>query len=160
MIKLITDKRHRFGKYILIKNKNIFVSSNGEIEVEENLVTYALEVGFELMDKDAKFTSRKEEIKIKEVNDILSSAKQNAEEIIKEAHREADKIIMEAKKAANVIIEDSGIEEKQEFESKLKDRKVEELREVLVSSDNYDKETISKMKKQELIDAIMKIRYE
>jgi len=160
MIKLITDKKHRFGKYILIKNKNMFVSPNGEIEVEENLVTYALEAGFELVDKDAKFISREEEVKIKEVNDILSSAKQNAEEIIKEAHREADKIIMEAKKAANIIIEDSGIEEKQEFESKLKDRKVEELREVLASSDNYDKETISKMKKQELIDAIMKIRYE
>lgn len=160
MIKLITDKRHRFGKYILIRNKNVFVNSNGEIEVEENLVTYALEVGFELVDKNVKFTSKEEEIKIKEVNDILSSAKQNAEEIIEEAHREADRIIMEAKKTANVIIEDSGIEEKQEFESKLKDRKVEELRDVLASSDNYDKETINKMKKQELIDAIMKIRYE
>jgi len=159
MIKLITDKKHRFNREILIKDKSVFVDSNGEINVNEDLVTYALEAGFELVDKNVKFTSKEEELKIKEVNDILEGAKSSAKEIIEEARREAERIILEAKKAANVIIEDSGVIEKEEFKKKLMGRKIEELKEIIASTDMYTKEQYNTMKKTEMIDAIMKIQF-
>ena len=159
MIKLITSKSHRFNRHILIKDKNVFVDGKGEVEVEEGYVTSALAAGFELVDKDAKFTSVEEEKKVKDVNDLLTAAKEQAKEIINQAKIEADRIILEAKNYANVVIQESGIEEKEEFIKTLSDRKVDELREIVASSDFYTKEQYSGMKKAELIEAIVKIRY-
>jgi len=159
MIKLITDKRHRFGKSVLIKDTNFQVDNDGTIEVPEGLVTSALEVGFVLVDKDAKFTSDEEAKKIKDVDDIISSARMQAKEIISEAHQEAKKIIMEAQTQSNAIIINSGVEEKDEFLKKLQERKVDNLREVVASSDLYTQEQIATMKKADLINAIMEIRY-
>jgi len=159
MIKLFTTKKHRFGSRLIIKNQEVIVNNLGEIEVDETFVTSAMEVGFELVDKDAKFTSVEEANKVKEVNEILISAKKQADEIISEAKREAELIIMEAKTAANAVIFNTGTEEKNEFLKTLQDRKVDELREVAVSSDMYTSEEVNKMKKTDLIEAIMKIRY-
>lgn len=159
MIKLITDRKHRFNKYILIGDKNVFIDSKGEIQVDENDVVAALDSGFELVDKDVRFTSKEEAKKVKEVTDILNSAKEQAKEIIAEAEREAKNIIMEAQKQANVIITESNVEEKDEFLKKIQDMKVDELREIVASSDVFTPEQYKGMKKAELIDAIMKIKY-
>ncbi len=159
MIKLITDKRHRFNKQILLNNKNVLVNSNGEIEVEEDLVVAALESGFELVDKNVKFTSKAEAEKIKEVESTLNSAKETAKEIIAEAQREAAKIITEAQKRAGEIIIESNVEEEEDFRKKLQERKVNDLKEILISSDLFTEDDLKSMKKEELIDAIMKIKF-
>jgi len=159
MIKLITDKKHRFNKQVLIGNKDVFINSNGEIEVEESLVTTALDVGFELVDKDVKFTSKEEAAKIKDVVDTLNSAKATAKEIIEEAKKEAEKIINEAQKRAEALLVNNGVGEKEEFLKKIQAMKVPELKEILVSSDKYSEEDLKVMKKEDLINAIMKIKY-
>lgn len=159
MIKLKTDKVHRFNKSILIGNNTVFVNNVGQIEVDENLVTTALTVGFELVDKNAKFTSTEEQKKVEDVNNILNAAKSQAEEIINNAKLEAEKIITEASIQANAVTVNSGVEEKEEFLKKLKERKVEELKEIAVSSDAYTADQVKEMKKAELIEAIMQIRY-
>lgn len=159
MIKLITNKKHRFNKNILLKDRKVFVNNKGEIDVDESLVALALNCDFELVDKNAKFTSIEEQKQVKAVEDIINSSRETAKEIIEEAKREAERIIFEANKKANKIIEESNVEEKDEFTRKLQGRKVEELREVLASSDIYTEEEYKAMKKNELIDAIVKIRF-
>ena len=159
MIKLKTNKPHRFNRTILIGNNSVFVNNVGQIEVDENLVSTALTVGFELVDKDVKFTSVEEQKKVDDVNNILKAANAQAEEIIKNAKLEAERIITDANIQANAALVNSGVEEKEEFLKKLKERKVEELREIAVSSDAYTDEQVKEMKKAELIDVIMKLRY-
>ena len=104
------------------------------------------------------------EINILETTDELNSQKltelkERIEIIIAEAEREAKNIIMEAQKQANVIITESNVEEKDEFLKKIQDMKVDELREIVASSDVFTPEQYKGMKKAELIDAIMKIKY-
>ena len=137
MIKLTTSLKHRFNKQILLGNKNVFVDSEGGIEIEENLVTVALESGFELVDKNAKFTSKEEAAKVEEVQNILNSAKETAKEIIAEAEREAVKIVAEAQKRAESIIIENNVEEQEEFQKKLNARSIKDLIEILVSTDAF-----------------------
>lgn len=159
MIKLITPLKHRFNKQILLGGKNIFVDSEGGIEVEESLVTTALESGFELVDKNVKFTSKEEAAKIEEVQNVLNSAKETAKEIIAEAEKEAVKIIAEAQKRAESIIIENNTEEQEEFKKKLEGRSVKDLVEILVSTDAFTEEDCKEMKKKDLIGAIMKAKF-
>lgn len=154
MAKLKTDQKHRFGKSIQIKSKAYTVSSEGIIEVEEDMIVYAIENGFELVDKSIKFQSLEEHAKIKEVEGIINSAKLQAEEIIKQAHKEAEKIVKEAEDRVAVALTNGRVEEIEEMRNQLKVKTVKELTETLLSS-GAKAEELKALKKDDLINLII-----
>lgn len=159
MIKIVTKKSNRFNKTILINNKQVQVDGRGEAEVEENLVVYALEVGFDLVDPSAKFSSQEEMDKVSQVQDLLLSAKKQAEVIVAEAHKEAESIIEEARKKAGLILEEGHVDQKDFARKNLEEKTVKEIKEILASS-GVEEDSYKNLKKEELIDLAIKISFE
>lgn len=158
MIKLKTDLKHRFGKSVSIQNQVIPVSGTGEIQVEESIVALAIECGFELVDKNAVFTSKEEQAKVKEMTAIIESANLQAKEIIATAEKQAEEIIATAQKEAEKVTLSAQVDEKTEMKKKLGEQKVNDLRETLIVS-GYSQEDVSSLKKEELINLIVENTY-
>lgn len=158
MIKLKTDLKHRFGKSVSIQNQVIPVSETGEIQVEESIVALAIECGFELVDKNAVFTSKEEQAKVKEMTAIIESANLQAKEIIATAEKQAEEIIATAQKEAEKVTLSAQVDEKTEMKKKLGEQKVNDLRETLIVS-GYSQEDVNSLKKEELINLIVENTY-
>ena len=158
MIKLKTDLKHRFGKSVSIQNQVIPVSGTGEIQVEESIVALAIECGFELVDKNAVFTSKEEQAKVKEMTAIIESANLQAKEIIATAEKQAEEIIATAQKEAEKVTLSAQVDEKTEMKKKLGEQKVNDLRETLIVS-GYSQEDVNSLKKEELINLIVENTY-
>ena len=126
-IQLVTRKAHRFGKSVLIDSTPVEVDAKGFAEVDEKLVSQALISGFELVNKDEKFETEEEREQIKQVQDIIDSAKAQAEEIIANAKKEAAEIIAKAQADAEGIEATSNKDEKEERTKQLTAMKVAEL---------------------------------
>ena len=154
MIKLKTDLKHRFGKSVSIQNQVIPVSGTGEIQVEESIVALAIECGFELVDKNAVFTSKEEQAKVKEMTAIIESANLQAKEIIATAEKQAEEIIATAQKEAEKVTLSAQVDEKTEMKKKLGEQKINDLRETLIVS-GYSQEDVNSLKKEELINLIV-----
>ena len=154
MIKLKTDLKHRFGKSVSIQNQVIPVSETGEIQVEESIVALAIECGFELVDKNAVFTSKEEQAKVKEMTAIIESANLQAKEIIATAEKQAEEIIATAQKEAEKVTLIAQVDEKTELKKKLGEQKVNDLRETLIIS-GYSQEEVNSLKKEDLINLIV-----
>lgn len=154
MIKLRTDQKHRFGRAILIKGETFLVSATGEISVGENLVVYAIENGFELVDKNISFVSKQEQDKVKEVEQIISNAKLQAEQILSQARKEAEKIINDARWEAEKVKTISQVDERTEMKNKLTTKTVKELREILVVN-GASAEELKGVTKDDLVDLIV-----
>ena len=154
MIKLKTDLKHRFGKSVSIQNQVIPVSGTGEIQVEESIVALAIECGFELVDKNAVFTSKEEQAKVKEMTAIIESANLQAKEIIATAEKQAEEIIATAQKEAEKVTLSAQVDEKTGMKKKLGEQKVNDLRETLIVS-GYSQEEVNSLKKEELINLIV-----
>lgn len=158
MIKLKTDLKHRFGKSVSIQNQVIPVSETGEIQVEESIVALAIECGFELVDKNAVFTSKEEQAKVKEMTAIIESANLQAKEIIATAEKQAEEIIATAQKEAEKVTLSAQVDEKTEMKKKLGEQKVNDLRETLIVS-GYSQEDVNSLKKEDLINLIVENTY-
>lgn len=158
MIKLKTDLKHRFGKSVFIQNQVIPVSETGEIQVEESIVALAIECGFELVDKNAVFTSKEEQAKVKEMTAIIESANLQAKEIIATAEKQAEEIIATAQKEAEKVTLSAQVDEKTEMKKKLGEQKVNDLRETLIVS-GYSQEDVNSLKKEDLINLIVENTY-
>lgn len=153
-IELKTDQKHRFNRNVIIHETEVSVNGQGRASVDEELVTYALESGFELVDPNVKFKSKEEDTKVKEVADILTSAKNQAEAIIKEAEEKAVKIVAAAEEKAQNILDGGKTEALVEMRKKLEVKKVDELKEVLIAS-GVDVASLETLKKAELINMIV-----
>lgn len=158
MIKLKTDLKHRFGKSVSIQNQVIPVSGTGEIQVEESIVALAIECGFELVDKNAVFTSKEEQAKVKEMTTIIENANLQAKQIIADAEKQAEEIIATAQKEAEKVTLSAQVDEKTEMKKKLGEQKVNDLRETLIVS-GYSQEDVNSLKKEELINLIVENTY-
>ena len=154
MIKLKTDLKHRFGKSVSIQNQVIPVSGTGEIQVEESIVALAIECGFELVDKNAVFTSKEEQAKVKEMTAIIESANLQAKEIIATAEKQAEEIIATAQKEAEKVTLSAQVDEKTGMKKKLGEQKVNDLRETLIVS-GYSQEEVNSLQQEELINLIV-----
>lgn len=153
-IELKTDQKHRFSRSIIINGTEVFINGQGHASVEEELVTYALESGFELVDPTVKFKSKEEDTKVKEVAEILTSARKQAEAIIKEAEEKALKIVAAAEEKAQSALDGGKTEAIVEMRTKLELKKVSELKEVLIAS-GVEVTSIETLKKAELINMIV-----
>lgn len=156
-IKLKTTAKHRFDREITIGDHCVKVSPVGEIEIEENYVSKALEVGFELTDKEQKFKSEEEFKVIEEVNNTLQSARLQADAIIEQAKKEAEKIIQEANTKSDIILKGNKVDAFEEMRKKLGNYKMEELKETLIAS-GVDTDLIKDLKKADLIDKIIELQ--
>lgn len=153
-IKLRTEQKHRFGRAVNIHGEIIQVSLSGEISVEEDIVVYAIENGFELVDKNVTFTSKTEQNKAKEVEQIISNAKLQAEQIISTATKEAEQIIAKAKIEAEKVKIVAQVDEKTELRKQLENKTVKELKEILIVS-GASQEELNGIKKEDLISLIV-----
>lgn len=158
MIKLTTDQKHRFGKTVLINGESIKVSLSGEISVEEDIAVYALENGFELVDKNVTFKSKQEQDKVKEVEQIISNAKLQAEQIVSAAKKEAEKIIADAKIEAEKVKAIGQVDERTELKTNLESKNIKELREILMVS-GVKAEELKGVAKEDLIQLIVDNAY-
>lgn len=156
-IKLKTTAKHRFNRSFIIGDTSFQVSPIGEVEVDEQYVAKALEVGFELLDKNQKFKSEEDYKVIEEVNNTLQSAKTQATAIIEQAKKDADKIIQEANTKADLILRGNKVDAFEEMRKKLGNYKMEELKETLIAS-GVDVDSIKDLKKAELIDKIIELQ--
>ena len=154
MIKLKTDQKHRFGKTVLINGEDVKVSLEGVISVDEEIVVYAIENGFVLVDKNVTFTSKQEQNKVKEVEQIISNAKLQAEQIISQANKEAEKIINDAKIEAEKVKAVAQVDERTELKNNLEPKTVKELRDILMVS-GAKAEELKGIVKEDLIQLIV-----
>ena len=155
-IKIFTTQKHRFGRSLNVAGVTFSVDAKGFAEVPEDKAARVLASGFELADKDAKFTSEEELQKANDVQQILEAAKAQAAAIIAEAEKEAAKIIAAAKKEAGSIEEEEMLPEKEAKMAELKGMSNDELKGLLAEV-GVPEADYAKMKKAELIDKIMSI---
>lgn len=153
-VKIVTDKKHRFNRSIIIKGHQVVVDGTGHAEVPEEIVTAALISGFELVDKSVKFTTDEERQHAEEVESILQSAREQAKEIIATAEKEATAIIEQAKAEAAAIRKDNQIDERIAKKEELQRMKVDELK-ALCADAGINKESYEGLKKDELIEFIL-----
>jgi len=156
MIQIKTSKANRFNQTILIGKDKISVDKSGLAEVEETSVSKALLIGFELVDKDQKFSSETELQHIEDVNDLLEAAKKQAAEIIKQAEDKAKVIIADAESKAKAIIADNNVDELTEYKESLQKLTVAELKDTLVQAGVAKEKYASIVKKDDLINFIIK----
>lgn len=155
-IEIFTTQKHRFGKTLNVSGIILTLDGKGHANVPEDKVAKLLASGFELVDKDAKFTSQEEMDKAEEVNQIIQSAKAQAKAIIAEAEKKAAKIISEAEKKAGEVEESANVPEKEAKLAELKAMSNDELKSLLAEAGVPEAE-YSKLKKADLVDKIMSI---
>lgn len=153
-VKIVTDKKHRFNRSIIIKGHQVVVDGTGHAEVPEEIVTAALISGFELVDKSVKFTTDEERQHAEEVEATLLSAREQAKEIIAAAEREATAIIERAKAEVAAIRKDNQVDERIAKKEELQRMKVDELK-ALCADAGINKESYEGFKKDELIEFIL-----
>lgn len=159
MVEVFTDKKHRFGKALVIGKVSVQVDEKGHAMVPKDLISQALINGFELVDKSIKYETEEERKHVEEVNDILSSAKAQAEEIIAQAKKQAEEIIAQAKAEAGKITAEEQVDEKAEKEKELNTKKVEELK-ALCHDAGIPEESWKNLKKADLVNLLMKFIFE
>lgn len=155
-IKIFTTQKHRFGRKLNVSGVAFDVDAKGFAEVPEDKVARVLASGFELVDKNAKFTSIEEQAKADDVRQIIEAAKAQAAEIISTAQKEANSIIAAARKEAGDIEEEGLVPEKAAKIEELKGMTNEELKGLLAEAGVPEAE-YAKMKKGDLIDKIISI---
>ena len=153
-VKIVTDKKHRFNRSIIIKGHQVVVDSTGHAEVPEEVVTAALISGFELVDKSAKFTTDEERQHAEEVTAILNSAHEQAKEIIAQAEKQAKEIIAQAHAEAEAFRQENKIEERLVKKEELQKMKVDDLK-ALCADAGINKESYDGLKKDELVEFIL-----
>lgn len=154
MIKVLTTKKHRFNKSIVISGQVIQIDASGYASVSEDIVSQALIAGFELVDKDAKFPTEEQKQHVAEVNAILESAKAQAAGIIAEAEQKAKEIIAEAELKAGKISQEGQADEREAKKAELAAKKVDELK-ALCADVKIPEEQWEHLKKAELVDLLM-----
>lgn len=94
-IAIFTTLEHRFNRTITVgQGFQVLVNSEGEAFVDEKVVPYALNAGFELKDKNVQFQTLEQQELAKQIDGLLESARAQADEIISKAQKEAEKISM------------------------------------------------------------------
>ena len=159
MVEIFTEKKHRFGKALIVGNVTVQVDAKGHAMVPENIVSQALISGFELVDKTAKFETEEEQQHVKEVNELLDCARQEAKAIIAEAERKAKEIISQAEIEAGKIKEEGQVDEKEAKKAELSSKKVDDLK-ALCADAGIPEENWKNLKKAELVDLLMKFIFE
>ena len=153
-IKIFTTKPHRFGKSLIVANTKIDIDAKGFAEVDEKVVSQALISGFELVNKDETFETEEQREQIKQVNEILDSAREEAKDIIDKANKEAAEIIAKAKAEAGIIEAESQKDLKAEKQEELSKLKVVDLQAMCQDAGIPDDQWKS-LKKDELIKFLM-----
>lgn len=153
-IEIFTTKAHRFGKSILIAGVKVDIDSKGHAMVSEDIVSQALLVGFELVDKNVTFETEEQKEQIQKINEILDSAREEAKAIIDSAKKEAEKIIADAKAEAGIIEENSKKDIKANKLEELQKMKVDELK-ALCQDAKIPEDQWKALKKDELIKFLM-----
>ena len=159
MVEVFTDKKHRFGKTLVIGKVSVQVDEKGHAMVPKDLISQALINGFELVDKSIKYETEEEKKHVEEVNDILNSAKAQAGEIIAQAKKQAEEIIAQAKAEAGKITAEEQVDEKAEKEKELNTKKVEELKALCLDA-GIPEESWKNLKKADLVNLLMKFIFE
>lgn len=154
MIEIVTFKKNRFGRSIVIKGQEVHIDTAGHASVNEDIVSAALVAGFELVDKTAKFTTEEEQAHVEEVNGILESAKAEAAAIVAAAEKQAAEIIAEAEKQAGIIKQENHVDEKAAKKAELESRKVDDLK-ALCADAGIPEDKYKSLKKAELVDLLM-----
>lgn len=158
MIKVVTDKKHRFGQSLDISGKKISINSEGIAEVEEEMVPYVLVYGFELVDKSQAFDSV-EQLGVKDkIELILTDAKTQANQIILEAETKAAEIVADANAKAGIILIENQVDEKKVYRDNLEKLTIDNLKEEL-SAAKVPEEQYKGKKKAELIDLIFSLAF-
>lgn len=159
-IAIFTTLEHRFNRTITVgQGFQVLVNSEGEAFVDERVVPYALNAGFELKDKNVQFQTLEQQELAKQIDGLLESARAQADEIISKAQKEAEKIINEARGKAGLILEENQVDEKEEARKNLREKTVEELKVILIESKAPESEWKKITKKDDLIEYIMKISF-
>lgn len=153
-VKIVTDKKHRFNRSIVIKGHQVVIDGTGHAEVPEEIVTAALISGFELVDKTAKFTTDEERQHAEEVSAILQSAHEQAAEIIAKAEKEAEAIVAKAYAEAEAVRRDNKVDERIAKKEELQKMKVDDLK-ALCADAGISKESYEGLKKDELVEFIL-----
>ena len=159
MVEIFTEKKNRFGKSLIVGNKTIQIDAKGHSMVPEDIVSQALISGFELVDKTVKFETEEEQKHVKEVNDLLECARQEAKSIIAEAEKKAKEIISQAEIEAGKIHEENQVDEKEAKKAELSSKKVDDLK-ALCADAGIPEEDWKNLKKAELVDLLMKFIFE
>jgi hypothetical protein len=157
-IKVITDKKHRFGQSMNVGGVDVKVDSKGYAEVTEDQVAALLIGGFRLENPDQEFKSEEQIESAKKVGDVLKDAEAQAKLIIEKAEEEAKQIIADANLRAGIILQENKVDEKEKFKIDLQKLTVPELKENLLKSD-VPEEQYKNLKKDELIDFILKAAF-
>lgn len=157
-VKVLTTKKHRWGREINVSGVDVVVDSKGFAEVEEKYIPYLLVAGFELENKDQKFDSLDKLKDAEKVEEVLGDARAEAQRIIEEAKLQAEKIIGEANRRAGKIVEESQVDVKEQYRKDLEKLTVEKLQEHLATV-KVAQEKYKGKKKSELIDFILELTF-
>jgi vacuolar-type H+-ATPase subunit H len=157
-IKVKTSKEHRFDRLVNIKGVQVQVDSEGIAEVPERLVIHALNADFELVDKNAKYTSAEDQGKTKETATILAAAEAKAQQILAAAEAKAQQILAAAETKAQSVVGESLIDEKTAKRKELLNTTNDELKAVLKDA-GVEEKLWKDANKETLVNLIMEIAF-
>ena len=159
MVEIVTLKKNRFGRSIVIKSQDVHIDMQGHALVNEDIVSAALIAGFELVDKSVKFTTEEDQKHVEEVSNILESAKAEAAAIVAAAEKQASEIIAEAERQAGIIKQENRVDEKAAKKAELESKRVDDLK-ALCADAGMPEDQYKNLKKAELVDLLVSFIFE